>query len=192
MANISIPAFINVFFFTSAFFAFLSAGLFSCSRLLGTQGVRPDTTAQAWALVEVRGTFSWGSKSENWQVTTGRHSEHVEPSRPMQTHVRVEKMSDELRMSFRIPLTARTDCLPTSCSCSCSSAPRSHSRVVVLVLECCCARARVLIFQRVGRGKYMYSKHIFIFIYRRERCLHFRPLVDRGQYFLLNSKPCCT
>ena len=28
------------------------------------------------------------------QVTTGRPSEHVEPSRPMQTHVQVKKMSD--------------------------------------------------------------------------------------------------
>ena len=28
---------------------------------------------------------------ENWQVTTGGHSEHVEPSRPMQTRVKVLK-----------------------------------------------------------------------------------------------------
>ena len=33
----------------------------------------------------------WGSKS---QVTTGRLSEHVEPPRPMQTHVQVKKMPD--------------------------------------------------------------------------------------------------
>ena len=39
-----------------------------------------------WALAEVRGTCSGGSKS---QVTTGRHSERVKPSRPMQTHVQV-------------------------------------------------------------------------------------------------------
>ena len=32
----------------------------------------------------------WGFKChENWQVTTGRHSEHVEPSRPTQTHAQV-------------------------------------------------------------------------------------------------------
>ena len=40
------------------------------------------------ALADVRGTCSRGSK---WQVTTGKHSEHVEPSRPMQTHVQVKK-----------------------------------------------------------------------------------------------------
>ena len=33
----------------------------------------------------------WRSKP---QVITGRHSEHVEPSRPMQIHVQVEKISD--------------------------------------------------------------------------------------------------
>ena len=43
-------------------------------------------TARVWALAEVRGTCSGGSKS---QVTTGRHSERVKPSRPMQTHVQV-------------------------------------------------------------------------------------------------------
>ena len=57
---------------------------FLLSRLRGTQGARPNTTAQVWALAEVLGTCSGGSKS---QVTTGRHSEHVEPSRPLQTHV---------------------------------------------------------------------------------------------------------
>ena len=98
------------------------------------------------------------------QVTTGRHSEHVEPSRPMQTHIQVEKMPDELRMLFRTLLTARTDCLPTSCSCSsarvrarvqlllmlecsrpCSCAARAHARVLELVLECTscpCSSAR--------------------------------------------------
>ena len=32
------------------------------------------------------------------QVTTGKHSEHVEPSRPMQTHVLDEQMPDGSRI----------------------------------------------------------------------------------------------
>ena len=35
----------------------------------------------------------WGLKSH---VSTGRHSEHVGPSRPVQTHVQVKRMSDGL------------------------------------------------------------------------------------------------
>ena len=54
-------------------------------------GAHPNTTAQVWTLAEVRGTFCGGAKS---QVTTGRHSEHVEPSRSMQTHVQVKTLSD--------------------------------------------------------------------------------------------------
>ena len=63
------------------------------SRVLGSgaRRARPNSTTQVWALAEVRGTCSGGSKS---QVTTGRHSEHIEPSKPMQTHVQVKKMSD--------------------------------------------------------------------------------------------------
>ena len=82
---------INVYFYPSAFFSLPTAGLFSCSRLRGTQGARPNITAQVSALTEIRGTCSGGSK---WQVPTGRHSEHVEPSRPMQAHLQVKKMSD--------------------------------------------------------------------------------------------------
>ena len=78
----------NVFFSHIDVFFSSGSGYFSCSRLRGTQGARPNTTAQVWALAEVRGTCSGVSKS---QVTTGRHSEHVEPSRPMQTHVQVKK-----------------------------------------------------------------------------------------------------
>ena len=41
----------------------------------------------------------WGFKSrENWHGTTGRHSEHVEPSRRMQTTYMVKTMSDKFRM----------------------------------------------------------------------------------------------
>ena len=75
---------INVFLWHMGIFSLLAAGLFSCSRLRGTQGARRNTTAQSWALVDVRGTCSGGS---TWQVPSGRDSEHVEPFRPMQTHV---------------------------------------------------------------------------------------------------------
>ena len=77
------------FFGTFAFFSLPAAGLFSCSRLRGTQGARRNTTAQVWALADVRGTCSGGSKS---QVPTRRHSEHVGPSRPLQTHVQVKRI----------------------------------------------------------------------------------------------------
>ena len=82
---------INVLFLHMATFSLPAAGLSSCPRLLGMQGARSNATAQVLALAVVRGTCSRGSKS---QVTTGKHSEHVEPSRPMQTHVHVKKMSD--------------------------------------------------------------------------------------------------
>ena len=83
--------YINVFFHPSAFFSLTAAGLFPCSQLCGAQGVCPDTTVHVWALAEVRGTYSGGSE---WQIPTGSDSEHVEPSRPMQTHVQVRRMSD--------------------------------------------------------------------------------------------------
>ena len=67
----------------------------------------------------------------------------------------------------------------------CWSARARGRAQLVLVVERCRARtcARVLIFRRVGNDKYIpgYAvKHVFIFIYIRERCLHFRPLVDRA------------
>ena len=51
----------------------------------------PGPNSQVWAPAEVRGSCSGGSKSP---VTKERHSKHVEPSRPMQTHVQAEKMSN--------------------------------------------------------------------------------------------------
>ena len=78
----------RVFFAHRHFFSLPAAGIFSCSRPRSTQVARPNTTAKVWALAEVRGTCSEGSKS---QVTTGRHSEHVEPPRPIQTHKQVKK-----------------------------------------------------------------------------------------------------
>ena len=81
-----------MFLLRIGFFPLPTAGLFSCSRLRGTQGASPNTMAQLWALTVVLGTCSGGSKS---QVTKGRHSEHVEPCRPILTHVQVKKnMSD--------------------------------------------------------------------------------------------------
>ena len=82
---------INVFLLTSAFFPLLNGGLFSCYRLRGTQEARLNTTAQGCALTEVQGMFFGGSNSH---VTTGRYSAHVDPSRPMQTHAHVSKLSD--------------------------------------------------------------------------------------------------
>ena len=80
-----------VFFAHRIFFSPPAAGRFSSSRFWGKHEARPNATAQVWALAEVRGTRFGCSKS---QLTAGRHSEHVEPSRPMQTYVQVEKMSD--------------------------------------------------------------------------------------------------
>ena len=81
---------INVCFsHISFFFSLPAAGRFSCSRLRGAQGARPDTKAQFWALTEVCGTCSRGSKL---QVTTRRHSMNIrKPPRPMKTHVPVFK-----------------------------------------------------------------------------------------------------
>ena len=79
---------------------------------------------------------------DNWQVTTGEHFKHVQPSRPMQTRIHIKKMSDGLRMSFRILLTARTGCLPTSCSCSSARARglvHSSSCSLVVVLSWLCS-----------------------------------------------------
>ena len=52
-----------VFFFAHGHFFLFRPGSFSCSRLRGEQGARPNTTAQVRALAEVRGTCSGGSKS---------------------------------------------------------------------------------------------------------------------------------
>ena len=67
------------------YFFFSSGRLLSCSRLRGPQGARRNTTAQVWALADVRGTCSGGSK------IASRHSEHVGPCRLLQTHVQVEE-----------------------------------------------------------------------------------------------------
>ena len=107
---------------TSAFFA-PPHGVFSRALGLGRQGTRLNPgckfRSRPGSMARALGVQS----REIWEITTGRHSEHVEPCRPMQTHAQVQKMSHGLRMLFRVLLTPRTDCLATSCSCS--SAPLS-------------------------------------------------------------------
>ena len=135
------------FFCTSAFFSLPAASLFPCSRLRGTQGARPNTKAQVWALAEIRVTCSGGSKSRK---LASNHGGAFRARRAIQAHANPHlQMPDGLRMLFRILLTARTDCLPTSCSCS---SARSRARVLELVLECTScscsrARARVLVLE---------------------------------------------
>ena len=62
-------------------------------------GSQPGPRTQVWALAEVRGTYSGGSK---WQAHSGRGSEHVQLSRPMQTHVQVQKMSGGYNVIYEI------------------------------------------------------------------------------------------
>ena len=135
---------INVFFFAHRHFLFWPR-VFSILVLSAPRHARrePARTPRRKCGPWPRWHCAGGSKS---QVTTARHSEHVEPSRSMQTHVRGEQISDGLRMSFRILLAAITDCLPTSCLCS---SARARAQVhLVLMFECSCScsrtRARVL------------------------------------------------
>ena len=79
------------FFGTSAFFSLRAAGLFLVLSAPRHAGNPHGPRAQIWALAEVRGTCSGGSK---WQVSSGRHSEHVGPPRPLQTHADVKRMCD--------------------------------------------------------------------------------------------------
>ena len=53
-------------------------------------GGLPGPHTQVWVLAEVCGTCSGGSK---WHVRSGRHSEHVGPSRPIPTHVHTTLLS---------------------------------------------------------------------------------------------------
>ena len=54
-------------------------------------GSSPGLRTQVWALDEVRGTCSGGSKSH---VCSGRDSENLEPSRPVKLHVQIKRLSD--------------------------------------------------------------------------------------------------
>ena len=62
-------------------------------RALGSVARRePARTPHAsLGLAEIRGTCSGGSKSH---VRSGRDSERVEPSRPLQIHAQVKRLSD--------------------------------------------------------------------------------------------------
>ena len=71
------------FFGTSAF-SFFPADSFLVLLAPWQAGSPPGPRAQFWALAEVRGTCSGGLR---WQVPSGRDSRHVDPTRPMQTHV---------------------------------------------------------------------------------------------------------
>ena len=123
---------LNVFFCTRAFFSLPTAGRFSCSRLRGTPGARPYSTAQVWALAEVRGTCSGGSKSrKNWQVTTATTKSHPGACRPTW----LKNMSHRFLARIAWPPRARARVL--SCSYSCS---RAHAHARVLSYSCLLCR----------------------------------------------------
>ena len=85
-------------------------------------GSPPGPRTQVWALAEVRGTCSGGSK---WEIRSGRDSEHVDPSRCMQTHVQVKRMSDvsfgiwdlECHQCRQTLHTCRWKCFPPTPTC---------------------------------------------------------------------------
>ena len=81
---------INVFFCTSALFLFRP---WVFSRALCSVARREPARTPHASLGPGRGPrhVLWGSK---WQVPSGRDSEHVEPSRPLQTHIQVKIVSD--------------------------------------------------------------------------------------------------
>ena len=66
----------NVFLWHIGIFSLPAEGLFSCSRLRGTQGSPPGHQGASFGPWPSRGTRSGSSK---WQVPTGSDSEHVEP-----------------------------------------------------------------------------------------------------------------
>ena len=68
---------------------------------------------------------------ENWQVTTGRH---FRARRAIQAHANPHVYKNFRQVSHAVLLTARTDCLATSCSYSCSSA-RALARACASYVE---------------------------------------------------------
>ena len=74
----------NVFFSPFGIFFSPGRGSFLVLSAPWHTGSPPGPHTQVWVLAKVCGTSSGGSK---WHVRSGRHSEHVGPSRPMQTHV---------------------------------------------------------------------------------------------------------
>ena len=70
-------------------FSLPAAGHSSCSRLRGTQGARPNTTAQVWVLAEVRGMCAGGLKPHHGEAFRARRAiqAHANP-RTGEKHVR--------------------------------------------------------------------------------------------------------
>ena len=138
-----IAMYICVFFYTSGFFFSSGRGSALVLSAPGHAGSPPEH--QGASVGPSRGPWHvlWGFKvAKNGKVTTGRHSEHVEPSSPMQTHVQAKKISDGLHMSFIILLTARTDRLATSWSCASvplSGCTPSHGARPILPASVCLA-----------------------------------------------------
>ena len=66
-------------------FSLPAAGLFSRSRLRGTQGAHVQTKAQVWVPAALRGACSGRKNREIWQVIAGLLSDQLEQARPMQT-----------------------------------------------------------------------------------------------------------
>ena len=83
--------YINVFFLPFGIFSSSDRGSFLVFSPPSHAWSPPEPHTNVWALAEVRGTCSGGSK---WQLRSGRDYQHVESSRPMQTHVQVKRMSD--------------------------------------------------------------------------------------------------
>ena len=81
---------------------------------------------------------------ENRQVSTGRHSERLEPSRRMQTHTVKTNPTGFPNAADGMHKLPGHLVLLLSCSCSFSSA---LALVLVLVLECFCLRARARVLE---------------------------------------------
>ena len=87
---VHIRIYTNAFFRPFGIFFSSGCGYFLVLSVPWHAGSPPGPRARVWALAEVRGRCSGRSKSH---VPSGRHSEHVEASRPLQTHVQVKIMS---------------------------------------------------------------------------------------------------
>ena len=90
---------INVFFWPFGICFSSGRGSFLVLSAQWREGSPPGPRTKAWALVEVRGKCSGGSK---WQVRSGRDSEHVEPSTRMKTHVQVKTTSNSSHVIYGI------------------------------------------------------------------------------------------
>ena len=82
--------YINVFFWHIGIFLSSGRGSFLVLSAPWHAGSPPGPRTQVWALAEVRGTSSGGSK---W-LRSGMDSDHGEAFRPLQAHVQVKRMPD--------------------------------------------------------------------------------------------------